>query len=192
MKNRSVVGLLKVALISAFLLTGCLTEEESALQEQITGGSTFDVEVSLNQQRQSATIVVPGDAMKKLGVVTGLNGGTPEGLLQERLQWMTDRGSGPLHGDRSQGFIGARPDSRNDNLRPEDPPEDPGDGGGGGGDGGCIVPAWLTYEYYIYYNYPSCQYYAVIDLYQGYYNQCTGSWGALQYQGSWIYGPYGC
>jgi hypothetical protein len=160
MRNHSVSGVLKVVLISAFLLTGCLTEGESALQQQITGDSTFDVEVSLNNQRQSATIVVPDDAMKKLGVVTGLNGGTPTQLLQDRLQWMTARESGPFYGDRSQSFIGAQSNNGLDDI----PYEDPGDGGGG-----CLVPGWLTYEYYLVYTYPSCQYYDVIDLYQGFY-----------------------
>ena len=191
MRKHSVIGVLKVALISAFLLAGCLSEGESAVQEQLTGDSTFNVEVSLDKQRQSATIVVPADAMKTLGAVTSLNGGTPAKLLQERLQWMTDRGSGPFHGDQSQGFIRARPDHGVDSFIPDEPPEeDPGDGGGGGGGGGCVISAWGTYEYYVYTS--SCQFYDVIDLYQGLYNQCDGSWITLDYVGSWVYGPYGC
>jgi hypothetical protein len=150
--------------------------------------ATFDVSLLVGDKEQSAHIEVSPDALRALEAVQRLNanGRTSDGdvqlksIVQERIQRAINEGKlQPSEGGESRIVVGAR-------FEVTPTPE------GAASVDVCVVPATITlwYQYYSYN--PTCTYFLVADDYDGFYNQCDGSYYLVTYLGSQVYGPYSC
>jgi hypothetical protein len=156
--------------------------------EPSPSGSAFDMALRVNSKEQSAHFEVSPDAMRALGALHRMSAGGQtsarevpvKSIVQERIQRAINEGKLPL----PEGAAPSITVKAQAEIVPA--PE------GVSTLDVCVVPAIISLWYTYVYSYPSCTYYQVVDHYDGFYNQCDGSYYLVTYLGSEVYGPYSC
>jgi hypothetical protein len=193
MKNFAIVNLWRTALIAMLVSAGCIGAEESAPEPRGEPTATFDIELSVDQQKQAVTVELTGESVQKLETISRLNGVPAARLLTTRLQNLADQGKSPFHDSENA----ARRTTRGGNDLTFDGTAsfvDDGEGGGGGGGSPsqCLVWSHDMVSYQVISYEDSCRVWSIYDIYTGYWNTCTNSWNSLNYAYTAIFGPYQC
>jgi hypothetical protein len=144
--------------------------------------STFDLALSVNNKKQSAHTEVSPEALRALGMLHRTSAGEApiKSIVQERIQRAINEGTLQLpEGAEPRINVKAQLELAPafEGVSSADP---------------CFVPALINLWYTYVYQYPTCTYYYLVDHYDGFYNQCDGSYVLTTYLGSDVFGPYSC
>lgn len=176
---------LAVFMVSLAQACGPMPEETAV---DASRSATFELALSVNDKVQTANIEVSPEARRALGALHQMKAGDQksagaapiQGLVQERIQRELNAGKLPAaEGAKPQISVKAQFEAAPE--RAGTLSADP-----------CLVPGTIGLWYTYVYTSPTCTYYDVVDYYDGFYNQCDGSYILMTYLGSAIYGPYSC